>query len=287
MEEDDADPAALTVLEARALEARQRAKTSNKDIKRDIKEAEAAHDKLLRQLRESTLEAVRLQQGCFAELREAADRVAENAALEEEEGAVGSARGPEALCSASGNASDARRHADCFYSADRLPLMAKKRALEEELRQVDAQARQYREGAKELQARAAAEEEEVRALEGLLDAGRGLGFPYIDVDCEKGRVLVGGDGDELSLRVEEHLRTIEARFGEGGRLIHAAPHHSLGLEKLAARAVAEDDLGRLVAGVWHALVGVDDAPAGGADGAPLAAPRSRRQRQLIAQSGGA
>jgi len=100
--------------------------------------------------------------------------------------------------------------------------------------------------------RAQEEAEKAAGFEQLQDAEERFGLPRLEVDTVRGFVtFIGPDSGEEDAR----RRSIRVRFGDDGRLLDAEPHASLGLESEAARAAAEDDLGKLVTFAWHRLNG--------------------------------
>lgn len=92
----------------------------------------------------------------------------------------------------------------------------------------------------ELLTLAEAEEMEVSRLRALVDFEEQLGLPRIEIHDEV--VILG--------RSEDPSCSVEVKWDDAGHLLLAQPHPSLHLDHEAAKAVEQDDLGRLLVLVW-------------------------------------
>lgn len=135
-------------------------------------------------------------------------------------------------------------------------MAGKRRRLDEEIRNSEAQRRQNE---RRTVALARAEKHEldlIQSYEQLSKAGEKLGLPKLEIDHTRGMALLGeppGPGHEVCAAEAESLRTIQIEFDKDGALCKAEAHPSLGLQQTGSKAVAEQDFGLLATLVWARL----------------------------------
>eukprot|EP00930_Biecheleria_cincta_P072564 TRINITY_DN59940_c0_g1_i1.p1 TRINITY_DN59940_c0_g1~~TRINITY_DN59940_c0_g1_i1.p1 ORF type:complete len:323 (-),score=80.31 TRINITY_DN59940_c0_g1_i1:100-1068(-) len=237
---------------------RKTAKEKNQALKQRIDLELQLHTQLVMELAEANRKATDLYEQCQQDLKDA--EAAEASSEEALDLQLVANRFAETLDQSGRGADQGPQEVRQLWVA-REEMAVKRRRLDEEIRNSEAQCRQ---NALRSAALAQAEKHEldlIQSYEQLSEAEEKLGLPKLEIDHARGVALLGEPPGKGTNRQEdcfaeaESLRRIEFEFDRDGALCKAEAHPALGLQQIASKAVARQDLGFLATLAWARLNG--------------------------------
>eukprot|EP00929_Paragymnodinium_shiwhaense_P108241 TRINITY_DN74569_c0_g1_i1.p1 TRINITY_DN74569_c0_g1~~TRINITY_DN74569_c0_g1_i1.p1 ORF type:complete len:344 (-),score=99.75 TRINITY_DN74569_c0_g1_i1:272-1303(-) len=267
-----------TVTPASFEDHRRQEKEVNKSIKQKIKDQEQQQARLLEQVVEATNSNRRLFEQCQRDLESVQQADADGIMPMDICGDAGRDGSQGVHGQAVREAGIATQEVATRFLKVNGEMATRRQALEQELAHLREQQRLDQRRARYFEKLTQEEIVQCGHLERLLMAEDQLGLPRYYFDDARSVVTVcAPESEALSAtagiadflrNIREDIRTVEVKYDEAGRLLHAEPHPSLGLDAEAAIAVERDDLGRLLTSVWAqmlraAQLSVDPAKAAG------------------------
>lgn len=240
---------------------RKAAKEKNQALKQRIDLELQLHAQLIKELAAANCKATELYEQCQQDLQDAeASEASSEPALDLQ---LVSNRFADTLNQSDrGTLQRAQEVRQLWVARDEMAV--KRRRLDDEIRNSEAQRRQNERRSAALAKAEKHELDLIQSYEQLSQAGEKLGLPKLEIDHARGVALLGeppGSGEEVCAAEAESLRTIQIEFDKDGAVCKAEAHPSLGLQQTGSKAVARQDFGLLATLAWARLNEADVASA--------------------------